>query len=80
VQKEGERRGYKFDRGKILFPCTRCARIPVSDGQLRHEWLHLREKLMARDRKKARENPRAGTSAHPVFRKREGKKEEWEKD
>jgi len=79
VQKEGERRGYKFDRRKIFFPSARCTRMPVSDGQLRHEWRHLKRKLMARDRKKAKENARAKMSAHASFAVRKGKAESWEK-
>jgi len=49
--------------------------MPVTYGQLRHEWQHLRKKLMARDRKKHAENARAKMSAHPSFRVKKGKKE-----
>ena len=80
VQAEAARRGYSFDRQKIMFPCARRARMTVTDGQLRHEWLHLRKKLFARDRKKHAENARVKrASAHPVFRIRKGKIESWEK-
>ena len=79
VHKEAERRGYKFDKSKILYPKARTARMPVTDGQLKHEWLHLRKKLLARDREKTAENARVKISAHPVFAVKKGKKEEWEK-
>lgn len=79
VQKEGERRGYKFDRKKIMFPRKIATKMPVTEGQLKHEWLHLKKKLLLRNRKKARENARARKSAHPIFRKRKGKAESWEK-
>ena len=68
VQKEAERRGYKFDRKKIMFPRKIATKMPVTDGQLRHEWLHLRKKLLLRDREKMAENARAKKSAHPVLR------------
>lgn len=79
VQKEAGRRGYKFDRRKILFPSAREARIPLADGQLKYEWLHLKKKLFVRDRKKHDENAKKRESAHPIFAKRKGKKESWEK-
>lgn len=78
VQQEGERRGYKFDRKKILHPNTR-ARIPVNEGQLAYEWLHLKKKLLSRDKAKQKENARAKRRAHPVFKVRKGKAESWEK-
>jgi len=79
VQNEGRRRGYKFDRSKILFPSARSAHMPVTDGQLRHEWLHLEKKLMKRDKLKMAENARAKRRAHPGFAVKKGKKEGWEK-
>ncbi len=79
VYAEAARRGYKFDKSKILFPKARCARMPVTDGQLRHEWLHLKKKLMKRDKLKMKENARAKRSAHPAFAVKKGKKEKWEK-
>jgi hypothetical protein len=79
VQKEAERRGYKFDKGKIMFPRKNAAKMPVTDGQLKHEWLHLRKKLMKRDKLKMAENARAKMGAHPSFAARKGKKEGWEK-
>jgi len=78
VYAEASRRGYKFGKGKILFPSAR-VKLPLNDGQLKHEWLHLRKKLMARDRKKAKENSRAKMRAHPNFKVKKGKKEKWEK-
>ena len=79
VQNEGGRRGYKFDRKKIMFPKARSARMPVTDGQLRHEWLHLKKKLMKRDKLKMAENARAKMGAHPSFAVKKGTMETWEK-
>ena len=42
-------RNYRFDRGKILISSHGPAAIPVTDGQLRHEWKHLSAKLRVRD-------------------------------
>ena len=43
-------RGYRFDRGRIDQPSADGVPgpIPVTDGQLAHEWGHLRAKLAAR--------------------------------
>lgn len=47
VHAEAMRRGYRFDRAK--FACVRAVEpIPVTAGQLDHEWAHLKEKLCAR--------------------------------
>ncbi|MFA6213940.1 MAG: pyrimidine dimer DNA glycosylase/endonuclease V [Candidatus Micrarchaeia archaeon] len=78
VQKEAGRRGYSFDRKKILFPSAR-AKLSVSDGQLAYEWLHLKKKLLTRDKLKHAEISRAKLSAHPIFKSRKGKAESWEK-
>lgn len=78
VYKEAARRGYKFDRKKILFPSAR-VKMPVTDGQLKHEWLHLKKKLVKRDRAKMKENARAKIGAHPIFAVKIGKREKWEK-
>ena len=42
VQKEAKRRGYRFDKGKIMFPKKSAEKMPVTEGQLEYEWLHLR--------------------------------------
>ncbi len=45
---EAERRGYSYDRSLVLGPADPDLRLEVSDGQLAHEWLHLRRKLADR--------------------------------
>ena len=79
VYVEATRRGYKFDRGKILFPKKLVEKLPVTDGQLKHEWLHLRKKLLKRDKLKMAQNAPAKRSAHPIFAVKKGKVERWEK-
>lgn len=79
VHSEASKRGYAFDRSKIG-PVREVQLIPVTSGQLRCEWLHLQQKLAAR-------NPvvltqMAGVSAplcHPLFRRVPGPVESWER-
>ena len=48
VADEATARGYVFDRSKVLHPPDPGLRLEVTDGQLAHEWGHLRAKLEAR--------------------------------
>ena len=79
VHSEATRRGYKFDKGKILFPKKLAEKLTVTDGQLKYEWLHLKKKLLARDREKLAQNARVKKGVHPVFTVKKGKVEKWEK-
>lgn len=76
---EAGQRGYKFDRSKI-------ARQPFSgwieetDGQLRHEWEHLRRKLRVRSPEVYRQvRGVAEPEPHPLFKIVPGEVREWEK-
>ena len=78
VQREAERRGYRYDASKILRPAT-MIRISVTDGQVAYEFAHLRAKLVLRDRASFEklahvERP----SIHPLFVVVSGGVEEWE--
>lgn len=44
-------RGYKFDRTKLTRRMKIQEKIPVSEGQLNYEWMHLQKKLYQRDRR-----------------------------
>jgi len=82
---EADRRGYRFDRSRIdqvaagAVPTVPPPLIPVTDGQLAHEWRHLLVKVEQR-------NPQlvpglaavADPSPHPVFRVVPGPVEDWE--
>jgi hypothetical protein len=48
VLDEAAARGYTFDRGKVLGAADPALRLDVTDGQLRHEWEHLKTKLAVR--------------------------------
>jgi len=47
VHEEALRRGYRFDRDKVA-SWEPCPQLPVTEGQLRCEWDHLRAKLAIR--------------------------------
>lgn len=74
-----EARGYRFDRARIEAPALPglAVRMPVTDGQLRHEWEHLRSKLAARDPQRLRFARRP--VAHPLFVVEPGPIEPWER-
>lgn len=48
VCEEADRRGYRFDRGRILGPAAPAAPMEVTEGQLLHELGHLAGKLEER--------------------------------
>jgi hypothetical protein len=76
---EAERRGYTFDRSKIG-PGRIRNKMPVTRGQVRFEWEHLKAKLRRRD--PVRYAQFAGLDmpeVHPVFEVVEGDVEAWEK-
>jgi len=75
---EADRRGYCFDRSKIL-PTADLVPIPVTSGQLYYEREHLLRKLRLRDPSRCR--PLADATrpeVHPLFFVIEGDVESWE--
>ena len=79
IHAEASRRGYTFDRSKIG-PVRRVRPIPVTGGQLAHEWRHLMKKLESRDPPLYRKL--VGTrraECHPSFRRVHGAIEFWER-
>ncbi len=78
VHEEAHRRGYHFDRSKIL-GYAGAASVAVTKGQLRYEWEHLQHKLAIR----AAVWHSAWQSVvtpepHPLFFVVEGEVEAWE--
>ena len=79
VHDEATHRGYTFDRSKVGTARV-VQHIPVSSGQLAHEWNHLQNKLSVR-------NPLVLTqwasvvtpTCHPLFRRRAGPVASWER-
>ncbi|WP_430231825.1 pyrimidine dimer DNA glycosylase/endonuclease V [Nitrosomonas communis] len=79
VHAEADRRGYRFN-AQLIGHFGPVEQIPVSEGQLNIEWLHLKEKLEARDPTwlkqflgVVRPDP------HPLFVIVPGEKEWWER-
>lgn len=78
VQREAERRGYKFDASKIG-PQTTRKKINVTSGQVEYELAHLGRKLAVRDTEAlARLQRCVQPTLHPLFRAVEGDVEAWE--
>jgi len=79
VLEEANRRGYRYDPEKIG-PATPGAPIPITEGQLRYELDHLRQKLLLRAPTKYTEMQSLKTpEPHPLFRVVPGDIAAWEK-
>jgi hypothetical protein len=78
VADEAERRGYNFDRSKIIDKRFG-GKIPVTKGQVEYELMHLSGKLKKRDPELyARLNRVETVRLHPLFIQVDGEVEEWE--
>ena len=76
---EATRRGYRFDRTKVIRHAS-AKRIAETDGQLLYEWRHLRKKLKRRDPKRFAAGAKIKKpDAHPLFRIVKGKVRDWER-
>ncbi len=76
---EGERRGYKFDKSKII-KCDLTVKMPVTKGQIQYEFQHLLEKLKVRDPIKYEEIKNEKIiETNPIFYVIDGGVEEWER-
>ena len=79
VHSESRRRGYSFDASK-LGPVRTRSSIPVTSGQLAHEWRHLLAKLRARSRSDYRKwRGLDDPQPHPLFAIVAGPVEPWER-
>jgi hypothetical protein len=78
VVAEADRRGYCFDRGKIVSPPS-AERIPVTTGQLAYEMRHLLSKLERRNPDFfIRAQSEKEIRVHPLFTSVHGRVESWE--
>lgn len=76
---EADRRGYSFDHGKIN-PSPPAVCLPVTNGQLEYEILHLKEKLLLRDHEQYEKIAKITLPLpNPIFRVIRGGIEPWEK-
>jgi hypothetical protein len=79
VADEAKERGYHFDISKIAMPRGSVA-IPVTDGQLAYELLHLKQKLRQRDPVRLRSiSKHKPVEVNPTFKAVEGAVEPWER-
>ena len=79
VHAEASARGYAFDRRKIG-PVRPVPHIPVSRGQIQHEWKHLLAKLATRSPACfARWSGIDRPTCHPLFRSGSGEVAPWER-
>ena len=79
IQEEAQRRGYRFDRGKIARGSMDMS-IDVRRGQITYEWGHLQAKLERRAPDWLEElGPMRHPDIHPLFRIVPGGVESWEK-
>ena len=79
VYEEAVRRGYTFDRSKIL-RMQDGPQIIVTHGQVQYEWHHLMRKLFLRDiARHDRYKEILSPDVHTLFTIIDGKVESWEK-
>jgi len=78
VLAEADKRGYCFDRTKIVEPGKTSRIIKVSQGQLAYEERHLLDKLKRRSRKSYNKRVKR-LAPHPLFKVVVGEVETWEK-
>jgi hypothetical protein len=79
VADEADRRGYRFDRGKISKKRFK-GKISVTDGQIEYEFRHLLAKLKERSPELYKKHKAAsGIRLHPIIQKVSGDIEPWEK-
>lgn len=79
VLAEATHRGYGFNHSKVG-PVRVVKRIPVSSGQLAHEWSHLQRKLSARSPAvHARLASVVTPACHPLFCRKAGPVAPWER-
>ena len=79
VHDEATGRGYVFDRSK-LGPVRAIDPVPVSTGQVAHEWQHLQQKLAARSPSlRAQWSEVTMPRCHPLFRRHRGLVASWER-
>lgn len=78
IADEADRRGYRFDRTRIVAAVDPTLSIPVTDGQVAHEWRHLLAKLEVRDPARHRDMESVDPTVHPLFEVVPGPVEGWE--
>jgi hypothetical protein len=79
VFEEAKRRGYKFSKDKFAKP-SRISYIPVSLGQIKFEFMHLKKKLKKRDLLQYKKMGKIKRILwHPIIKVFKGSVEKWER-
>lgn len=76
---EADRRGYRFDRTRIIEAAAPVPQISVTEGQLQLEWQHLGAKLAVRSPDDAARWAQSVPQPHPLFHIVPGGIESWER-
>lgn len=79
LHREAVLRGYRFNKEKIVNEGSLTGGIPVTWGQLDHEWAHLGEKLARRSPEDAKRWRDSTPTPHPLFTPVPGAVESWER-
>lgn len=76
---EADKRGYKFNRTKIIYEKTSLEPIQVTEGQINYEWQHFLQKIEKRNNKLFHKLKNLKEiEAHPLFVVVKGGIESWE--
>lgn len=79
VYEEAVRRGYTFDRSKIVHT-SNGPQIIVTRGQVQYEWHHFMRKISLRDSNRHKTYRKVPfPDVHPLFSVVEGEVESWER-
>lgn len=76
---EADRRGYRFDRTRVVPDPDPSLRMTVTDGQLGYEWQHLVAKCELRSPDWARDLADQQPRPHPLFDVVAGPLADWER-
>ncbi|UDY24878.1 pyrimidine dimer DNA glycosylase/endonuclease V [Nocardioides sp. Kera G14] len=76
---EADRRGYRFDRSRILIPRPPEPVLSVTDGQIGYEWEHLLAKLARRSPEEWQRWHGTLPRPHPLFQVVPGPIADWER-
>lgn len=79
LAEEADRRGYRFDRSRVVPEPDDTLRMTVTDGQLQLEWRHLLAKCEHRSPDWAADLMAGAPRAHPIFDVVRGPVADWER-
>ncbi|KQY57249.1 MULTISPECIES: pyrimidine dimer DNA glycosylase/endonuclease V [unclassified Nocardioides] len=78
IADEADARGYNFDRARVVTEADPALRMPVTEGQVAHEWRHLLAKVALRDPERHLSLLATEARVHSLFVVHPGPVEPWE--